>query len=357
MRLYRRGKFWWFYFTDPAGSEHRASTRQTDRRRAEHVAKDAERRACDPTYQAAHETSLADGIGNFKAAVRRRGRAEGTLDMYDVKTRHLARLLGADTRLVKIGAREVDGYIETREEEGASRSTIYKEIVALRGLLKVARRRGEYDKEPSQVFPVGYGSGYKPRKRVLSQEEAARLLVALPDDVMAWLAAALASGGRLSELARMRRADIDLDAARLIMRGSKTEAARATLPIVSVMRPLLALALAAGRPGPLLLPTWGRVRKALDKVRVSLSIQPFSPNDLRRTFLTWLVEAGVPIDLVAKMARHRDTRMVELVYGRPSAEAVGLLVETALERCTENVREPGKKREPGNTGDSKKPGE
>jgi integrase len=48
---------------------------------------------------------------------------------------------------------------------------------------------------------------------------------------------------------------------------------------------------------------------------------PFvSPNDLRRTFASWLVQNGVPLLTVATLLGHSSTRMVEKVYGRLSAK-------------------------------------
>jgi hypothetical protein len=41
-----------------------------------------------------------------------------------------------------------------------------------------------------------------------------------------------------------------------------------------------------------------------------------TPNDLRRTFASWLIEAGVTREEVAKMLGHRGTAMVFRVYGR-----------------------------------------
>ena len=40
-----------------------------------------------------------------------------------------------------------------------------------------------------------------------------------------------------------------------------------------------------------------------------------SPNDLRRTFASWLKQAGVDSMVVAKLLGHTTSRMVELVYG------------------------------------------
>ena len=39
-------------------------------------------------------------------------------------------------------------------------------------------------------------------------------------------------------------------------------------------------------------------------------------NDLRRTFASWSVQAGVPAKVIANLMGHTSTRMVDLVYGR-----------------------------------------
>lgn len=39
------------------------------------------------------------------------------------------------------------------------------------------------------------------------------------------------------------------------------------------------------------------------------------PNDLRRTFASWLKQAGVDSTVVAKLLGHTTSRMVEIVHG------------------------------------------
>src|SRR5678816_4174438 len=51
-----------------------------------------------------------------------------------------------------------------------------------------------------------------------------------------------------------------------------------------------------------------------------------SPNDLRRTYAKWMRLARVPAEIVAPTMGHRDTRMVERVYGRLSPEEIGALL-------------------------------
>jgi Phage integrase family len=55
-------------------------------------------------------------------------------------------------------------------------------------------------------------------------------------------------------------------------------------------------------------------------------IAPCSPNDLRRTYAKWMRLARVPAEIVAPTMGHRDTRMVERVYGRLSPEEIGALL-------------------------------
>jgi len=43
-----------------------------------------------------------------------------------------------------------------------------------------------------------------------------------------------------------------------------------------------------------------------------------TPNDLRRTFASWLKQAGNDSMVVAKLLGHSTTRMVELLYGHLS---------------------------------------
>jgi hypothetical protein len=59
-------------------------------------------------------------------------------------------------------------------------------------------------------------------------------------------------------------------------------------------------------------------------------IERCSPNDLRRTFATWMRADGVPPNLIGSMMGHADSRMVERVYARLGIEALGAAVAQAL---------------------------
>jgi hypothetical protein len=54
-----------------------------------------------------------------------------------------------------------------------------------------------------------------------------------------------------------------------------------------------------------------------------------TPNDLRRTFASWMMQAGENTLTVAKLLRHSSTKMLERVYGQ--------LADPALARAVESV--------------------
>ena len=169
-----------------------------------------------------------------------RGRAKGTLDMYRVKAGHVIRLLGAATSLARVDARAVDAFIEMRLAEGAARSTIQKDLVTIRAMLKVAKRRGEFRGEVAGVMPDGFEAGYRPRSRFLAETEASRLLGELTADRAARVAFILATGARWGETDRVQRADVDRVRGVVFLRGTKTEGAPRVVPIVGWGHPLLA---------------------------------------------------------------------------------------------------------------------
>ena len=84
--------------------------------------------------------------------------------------------------LPRLVPREVDRYVSQRRAEGASDSTIHKELVTLRAALKLARRAGIWIGDPAALIPVAFAPDYKPRSRFLTRSELARLFAELSPD-------------------------------------------------------------------------------------------------------------------------------------------------------------------------------
>ena len=359
-RLNKRGDTWWTtFYVD--GRRVRVSTGCRDRKAAELRARELERRAVDPTHAAANETTLRSALEAVLPDRAAKGRAEGTISMYRSKAGHLVRLLGADLQLARVDAAAVDRFVEARLAEGAARSTIHKELTTLRVALKIALRRGLWTGRIEAVMPEGFSLEYVPKQRALTRVEYDKLVLALRPDRARHVAFIVATGARWIESVRAVRLDVGDD--EVFLRGSKTYNAARTVPLVGFMRELVAKATERPSSGPhravtpgaeartqvspsaedapkkpravKLFAPWSSVRRDLAAACERAGIAPVTPNDLRRTCATWLRAAGVEPSLIAVVLGHRDSRMVERVYGRIPTDALRAALEGRLGEKTE----------------------
>ena len=145
MHLRKRGKIWYATLWIE-GRRAERSTGCTDKAAARAVLAQWEREAADPDRAAATAT-LNDALGlvleDRSARVREGYGSPATVTFYRKKAGQLLRVLGHDFTLSKFkDASHTWRYIDARRQDGASPSTIGKELVALRAALKLARERG-----------------------------------------------------------------------------------------------------------------------------------------------------------------------------------------------------------------------
>ncbi len=326
-RLFRRGKVWFAWIGQPGGGTVKRSTNCTDKKAAEKRAGELEREALDPAYAAANKATTAGACDEFLGSRQRRGRAEGTLHHYRVKLGHIVRLM--PKRLDEVDAAACERFIEQRLNEGAAQTTVKKEIRALGATLRHARRQGTYMHVVESVIPE-LEDTYKPRERSLAPLEFVALISALDPLRAAHVVFIVATGARWGESVRARLEDIDGPMVRL--RGTKTKKAPRVVPVPPVMRIALTRAIewATGHSprfgdGPLFL-GWCNVRRDLAAACAKIGIAPVTPNDLRRTFATWLRMSGVTPDIIGAALGHTTSRMADLVYGRISPAALDQLI-------------------------------
>ena len=159
------------------------------------------------------------------------------------------------------------------------------------------------------------------RVRYLTVEQARRLVNASDSAFRPLVQAALQTGCRYSELARLEVADFNPDSGTLTIRQSKSGRARHVVLTdegVSFFRWL-----AAGRAGSeiMLRKANGAGWRASHQLRPMgqacqrAKINPPVSFALRHTWASLAVMAGVPLLVVAKNLGHSDTRMVERHYG------------------------------------------
>ncbi len=330
MRLYKRrtksgewGKIWWIsYYDHGTKSYQRASSRCTDKAAAESVGRRLERDSTDSDGQAAPSATLAGALDTVIAEYEQRAKekrtAKETVEFYRKRAGQVLRMVAAGhlpALLNDLRARHVDAMIDARRAEGTSPSTISKDLIVLRIALKLAKRREDWSGDVDALMPHRFSPEYKPRERWLTHAELWRLLGELRPDRAAWVAFAVATGANLSEAGKASAEDVQR--ASVHVRGTKTTGRDRRVPFVRRwQRLLLEAALSALPSEGELFASWTKIDRDLKLAAARAGIQPLSSNDLRRTFATWMRASGVPLEVLAPMMGHTDTRMLQVVYAR-----------------------------------------
>jgi integrase len=193
----------------------------------------------------------------------------------------------------------------------------------------------------------------------------------LEEDRRDYLVVMCQTGARLKELHGIEAQHVDLRRRTLFIAGTKTKKARRTVPITQAVADALEQRMRRFPRGPLF-PVWGKVQRDLyaaclriekrsnpvpnepkakgkgagrkkvvnqnpkgnpvpkrQRVKPENAFDPVTPNDLRRTYASWLAQAGVPMLHAMKLMGHGSTQMLERVYAQLAPEhlkeAVALL--------------------------------
>lgn len=211
--------------------------------------------------------------------------------------------------------------------EKYSPATANKMLCALRRTLKEARRLGLMNAEDYDLAVDIESIRGTPllRGRALCGEEIAALMSACTNDPTAVgardaaMLAILMVGLRRSEVVNLDLKDFNRRTRALTIRGAKGRKDRINyLPERATMAVEDWLVIRGKAPGPLLYPldkakriitrrmSEQGVMTALQRRGKKAGIAPFSPHDLRRTFISDLLDAGADIVTVSQLAGHAN---------------------------------------------------
>lgn len=215
-----------------------------------------------------------------------------------------------------------------------SPNTINTTLAALRGVLKAGFLCGQFpalEWQRIQAIPRMPGKPL-PAGRRLSASEVKRLLNACENDPShgcrdAAIVALLAYAGlRRSEIAGLKVADYNRRSGQLIIREGKGQRQR-ELVLPTAARTWLRRWLheRGAKPGPLFCPltkhgechvtqrlTGQQVYGLLRRRSRAAGLAPCSPHDLRRTFVTRLLEQGVDVNTARQLAGHEQIQTTAL---------------------------------------------
>ncbi|HEY4116291.1 MAG TPA: tyrosine-type recombinase/integrase [Byssovorax sp.] len=236
---------------------------------------------------------------------------------------HLVRRVHADA----IRARLLVGYAP---------ATANRLLAALRGVLRAARRLRLIELEDHElaVGVARVGGERLPRGRALAASELRALFAACDPRTpigardAALLALLYGTGLRRAEAAGLALADVGAEGAiRILGKGNRERLVHATGGVARALARWLDVR--GAEPGPLLAPVTrgGRVKLRrlndhavfviLRGLAARARVAPFSPHDCRRSFISDLLDVGVDIATVQRMAGHRDVTTTARYDRRP----------------------------------------
>lgn len=230
-------------------------------------------------------------------------------------------LIGPNTRLSEISDSTIDALICKLEDSGIANSTINRKLAALSKMLTLADRRGYLTRRP-HILRKREPQG---RIRWLTQEEEAKLIDTMkhfgkPDfaDLVVFL---VDTGMRLSEALNVPWKDIDKwknegwvrlwDSADTSVKNGEARSIPLTARALEMLRarcPEICLP----EDGPFTMLPMRTFHEFWTRCKSHMGLgqdEQFVPHALRHTYISRLIQAGVDLPTVQKLAGHKTIQM------------------------------------------------
>jgi len=364
-RIYRKGRdgiYFAYWFVD--GKRLARSTGTRRKRDAQRIGDELERAARVEADQASHrDATLGWAMMRLVESLRMGGRAPATIVNTATKARHVVTHFGADLPISAFeppeGVTRLRDYVAARVKQSAARSTIAIEVNVLKMALNLAAREGRFRGATRALAVAELRGAHKPRRQWLTADEARALIAETPSQWRDHVETYIGLGVRRMELYRIEARDIDAKANRVHVRGTKTERSDRWLPMSPRVKTILA-ARAKARPEGRLFPEWTRAHNDQRDICDRAELPHTTVSDLRRTFASLMLSAGVSSSVLKELMGHTTTKQIDLVYGHASEEArqaavaahplasgsraVAARKQTRATRGTDDTRSPAKKR-------------
>ncbi len=341
MGLYKRKNTYWMSFSYK-GRQYQRSTGTTDKAIAQRI-HDAvrgrialgqwipEEQAIEYTFDDLMEKFMKEHAPKREPATQR---------MYANSFKNLKQFFQG-MPLSRITPKAITEYMHKRLDSGVSIATANRDFAALSKAMNLAWKRWEWCKE-NPCIKVQKEPENNKVLRWLSQEEEDRLMAAanglIDGQLTEILTIALYTGMRQGEILDLKWENIDLFRKTILIRKSKNKEPR-TIPMnQTVSRMLISMSKVMSMSG-YVFTTQGRKMKFRNLMRAfyialkKANIEKFRFHDLRHTFATRLVQAGVDLYSVAKLLGHKDIKTTQR-YSHHSVESVRQYV-TVLDNFSE----------------------
>lgn len=315
MGLVKRGDVWWMYFTYQ-GQQVRKSAGTADRRLADAILSKVKVQIIEGQY--------------FEKAVAQSHTFTELMDRYEKehvlrKLRHRGvkgymnnlRAFFGDRTLADITPKLIVAYKNKRYEDGKAPATINRELANLKKAFNLALREWEWCHQ-NPVTRVSMEKENNKRDRWLSEEEESQLLTACAPWLHDLVIFALHTGMRMGEILELTWRGVDFTRRTVtVMRSKNGE--RRTIPVnETVLRVLKEKAKVRSLASDLVFCSKaftpmesGHLRRSFRLALSKAKIEEFHFHDLRHTFATRLVQAGIDLYKVQQLLGHKSPIMTQ----------------------------------------------
>jgi integrase len=327
-KLRKRDGVWYADWCDLKGNRHRKSTRTRNEKVARRKLREWE---LADSVQRLDPFTVADALTLAGEEQVRKGNV--SVDDALRRADHIARILGErtdlhDANLATLGKKYLDArrleFIPQKRKHPED-STILKELRVLTQGMSEGKGDGLFFGEPETVIPKALEDCGNVGERWLTQAEYAALRNQATPYRRDWLDMYVLTGVDVGELHKVRRVegkgkDVDFSRGKLgviHIRGTKTKHRDRHVPLTAETREIVERRLAM--PGAHLFePVWvsSQVATCMKRWCPKAGIEHVIIKDLRRTFCSWMCQAGVPELHVIRLMGHGSSEMVRTVYAQ-----------------------------------------
>ncbi|MGM0854935.1 MAG: tyrosine-type recombinase/integrase [Bacillota bacterium] len=252
--------------------------------------------------------SSSTTIDQFLTWLEHEGKSSNTISTYQQELKKYEKWLQQNHReLMDITHRDVQDYILFLEEKGKSPITTDK-------ILGVIRTFAKYLKRPDITFDIKIKHGSKKNEiETLSKEECEALISEIRESEnernIAIVYMLLHTGIRVSELCALNIADIDLETKQVSV--SDTYGDQRIIPLSEEVVHSLSDYMGAIQPQEALFVSKTNERLTERSVQYMLKKFHINAQKLRHTFCQHLIDQGVSLEIVSKLAGHRDINVTK----------------------------------------------
>lgn len=315
MGLAKRGNTWWMSFMY-RGQQIRRSTGTSDKRLAEAILSKVKVQIIEGRFfekQEAQERTLAELLDRYASEHAAR-RANHRRELTSIQ--NLTGFFG-NPKLDHITPKLIVAYKNKRYTDGVKPATINRELATLKKAFNLARREWEWCAD-NPVCRVSMERENNTRDRWLTVEEEQRLLQAVSPWLRDVIIFAVNTGMRMGEILALTWAGVDLFRRTVTVFRSKN-GERRTIPVNSVvlevltrkhaMRSRITDVVFHSQAETVL--DGSNIRRGLNAALKAAKIQDFHFHDLRHTFATRIVQAGVDLYKVQRLLGHKSPIMTQ----------------------------------------------